>query len=328
MFEGSPTQFKQSRSPAAFTTSLLVHAGVGLILFNLALPQTAQRLGLRVVPVYAPVIENRKPAPARMITPPPQRLPIPRATVEILPPPLVLPSPRPEPTRSAIPDIAIPIPEVRLPDPIPPPIPTARPQPVPRVGAFDAPSAPPTPIANVAAKVRTSGFEQTMSEMQQMPRRDAVAPAEFGAVSEADRHARAAPRSASTSFGSVEAASPRVSEPPTVRKTEFAAIETRAAAAKPAVSNAPSAPLEILDKPRPAYSDEARKLKLEGVVVLEVAFDTVGKAHVLRVLRGLGHGLDETAMNAASGIRFRPAMEHGRPVDTVASVRIEFQLAY
>jgi TonB family protein len=86
--------------------------------------------------------------------------------------------------------------------------------------------------------------------------------------------------------------------------------------------------LEILDKPRPAYSEVARKLKLEGVVMLEVSFGAGGQARVLRVLRGLGYGLDENAMRAASGIRFRPAIEHGRPVDTVAVVRIEFQMAY
>jgi hypothetical protein len=59
-----------------------------------------------------------------------------------------------------------------------------------------------------------------------------------------------------------------------------------------------------------------------------MSFTVGGHARVLRVLRGLGHGLDENATQAAMAIRFRPALEHGTPVDTVALVRIEFQLAY
>jgi hypothetical protein len=49
--------------------------------------------------------------------------------------------------------------------------------------------------------------------------------------------------------------------------------------------------------------------------------------HVLRVIHGLGHGLDENAIIAATGIRFRAATANGAPVDTIATVRITFQLA-
>jgi hypothetical protein len=48
---------------------------------------------------------------------------------------------------------------------------------------------------------------------------------------------------------------------------------------------------------------------------------------VLHVIRGLGHGLDENAVSAASAIRFRPATQAGRPIDDTATVRITFQLA-
>jgi TonB family protein len=85
---------------------------------------------------------------------------------------------------------------------------------------------------------------------------------------------------------------------------------------------------EILSKPRPAYTDEARRLQIEGAVLLEVLFGASGQARVLRTIRGLGHGLDENAVSAAREIRFRPAQRDGAAVDSAAVVRIVFQLAY
>ena len=83
----------------------------------------------------------------------------------------------------------------------------------------------------------------------------------------------------------------------------------------------------ILSKPNPAYSTEARTIKLEGDVVLEVIFLASGQLQVIRVVSGLGHGLDEAAIQAAKMIRFRPAERNGQPVDFHAHVRIEFRLA-
>jgi len=83
----------------------------------------------------------------------------------------------------------------------------------------------------------------------------------------------------------------------------------------------------ILSKPNPGYSTEARTIKLEGDVVLEVVFLASGQVQVIRVVSGLGHGLDEAAMQAARQIRFRPAQRNGQPVDFHAHVRIEFRLA-
>ena len=83
----------------------------------------------------------------------------------------------------------------------------------------------------------------------------------------------------------------------------------------------------ILSKPNPSYSTEARTMKLEGDVVLEVVFLASGQLQVIRVVSGLGHGLDEGAIQAARLIRFRPAQRDGQPVDFHARVRIEFRLA-
>jgi TonB family protein len=87
-------------------------------------------------------------------------------------------------------------------------------------------------------------------------------------------------------------------------------------------------PVEITFKPNPVYTDEARGLKLEGEVLLEVSFGANGTLHVNRVVRGLGHGLDEAAMAAANKMRFKPAMRGGQQVDSTAIVHVMFQMAY
>ncbi|MBZ5721603.1 MAG: energy transducer TonB [Acidobacteriia bacterium] len=93
-------------------------------------------------------------------------------------------------------------------------------------------------------------------------------------------------------------------------------------------SGPPTNPVEITYKPNPVYTDEARNLKLEGEVLLEVMFGANGQLHVNRVVRGMGHGLDEAAINAAGKMRFKPALRNGVPVDSTAIVHVVFQLAY
>jgi TonB family protein len=66
---------------------------------------------------------------------------------------------------------------------------------------------------------------------------------------------------------------------------------------------------------------------LEGEVLLDVVFTASGQVRVLRVVRGLGHGLDESALRAAQQIRYRPALRDGRPTDSNAVVHIVFALA-
>ena len=85
-------------------------------------------------------------------------------------------------------------------------------------------------------------------------------------------------------------------------------------------------PVEILFKPKPVYTPEARALKLQGQVALNVVFLSDGSVRVLRVIHGLGHGLDEAAQAAAQQVRFRPATRGGAPVDTNATIYITFEL--
>jgi len=92
-------------------------------------------------------------------------------------------------------------------------------------------------------------------------------------------------------------------------------------------STAPvTSPVVILYKPKPVYTAEAAHLHLEGEASLEVIFSASGTVRVIRVVHGLGHGLDQEAERAATEIRFRPATRDGSPVDTKATVRILFQL--
>jgi TonB family protein len=100
----------------------------------------------------------------------------------------------------------------------------------------------------------------------------------------------------------------------------------------PKLAQADSGPatssVEITYKPQPVYTDDARSMKLEGEVLLEVSFGANGTLHVNRVVRGLGHGLDEAAVAAANKMRFKPALRMGQPIDSTAVVHVLFQLAY
>jgi TonB family protein len=96
---------------------------------------------------------------------------------------------------------------------------------------------------------------------------------------------------------------------------------------KAAESVAKTIPAEITFKPRPAYTEEGRRLKVEGEVLIEVVFTATGQVRVQRVVQGLGHGLDESAIQAAQKIQFKPALKDGQPSDFQAVLHIVFQLA-
>lgn len=86
-------------------------------------------------------------------------------------------------------------------------------------------------------------------------------------------------------------------------------------------------PVEIIYKPRPAYTTEARRMRVEGEVLLDVVFTANGSLHVNRVLKGLGYGLDDMALKAAENIKFKPARRDGQPYDCAALVHMVFELA-
>ena len=83
---------------------------------------------------------------------------------------------------------------------------------------------------------------------------------------------------------------------------------------------------QLVTKVEPEYSEEARKAKYSGTVLLSIVVDEHGLPRDIRVTRPLGLGLDEKAIEAVSHWRFRPGMKGGRPVATQAIVEVSFRL--
>ena len=83
---------------------------------------------------------------------------------------------------------------------------------------------------------------------------------------------------------------------------------------------------ELLYKAEPEYSESARKVRQQGTVILAVDVGVDGRPHNIRILRGLGLGLDEKAMDAVANWRFRPALSNGRPVSAPITIEVNFRL--
>lgn len=105
-------------------------------------------------------------------------------------------------------------------------------------------------------------------------------------------------------------------------------VATEAPKKKATAAGSPDTGVEILSKPNPVYTDEGRRLRVEGDVVIDLVFLGNGTVQISHVVSGLGHGLDESAVRAAQQIRFKPAKLANQPMDFPARVRITFQLAY
>ena len=86
-----------------------------------------------------------------------------------------------------------------------------------------------------------------------------------------------------------------------------------------------SAP-SLVYKVEPEYSEEARKAKFQGTVVLYVVVDEKGQPRDLKVLRPLGLGLDEKAIEAVTKWRFRPGYKDGKAVPVAATIEVNFRL--
>ena len=84
-------------------------------------------------------------------------------------------------------------------------------------------------------------------------------------------------------------------------------------------------PPVLISHQQPAYTIEARQLKIEGDVVLRVTITTRGEMLVQTVVRGLGHGLDEAAVRSAPTYKFQPATKDGQPVEFTTNIIIKFQ---
>lgn len=91
------------------------------------------------------------------------------------------------------------------------------------------------------------------------------------------------------------------------------------------IGGAVSAPV-LLYKVEPEYSEEARKAKYQGVVVLKVVVDPTGRVVNPQIVRSLGLGLDEKAIEAVRKWKFRPGYKDGKPVSVIAEIEVSFRL--
>ena len=83
---------------------------------------------------------------------------------------------------------------------------------------------------------------------------------------------------------------------------------------------------ELLHKVEPEYSEAARKAKFQGVVMLYIVVDQNGNAINPRVMKSLGLGLDEKAIEAVKQWKFKPGYKDGKPVAVAATVEVDFRL--
>lgn len=83
---------------------------------------------------------------------------------------------------------------------------------------------------------------------------------------------------------------------------------------------------QVLSKVDPEYSEEARKAKYSGTVLLQLVVDVDGKAKNVKVVKGVGLGLDEKAVEAVMKWKFIPGKKNGTPVPVYATVEVNFRL--
>lgn len=86
-----------------------------------------------------------------------------------------------------------------------------------------------------------------------------------------------------------------------------------------------SAPKPV-ETPDPEYTEEARRAKIQGTCILWLIVDAEGHPRDIRVVRGLGYGLDAKALETVKQWRFEPARKDGQPVNVQVSVEVGFRL--
>jgi protein TonB len=85
-------------------------------------------------------------------------------------------------------------------------------------------------------------------------------------------------------------------------------------------------PARVIRKVEPVYSEEGRKKQIEGAVVLRVTVATDGRAIDIQVMKPLGAGLDQNAIDAVQKWLFKPGTKDGEPVAVYATVEVPFRL--
>jgi len=341
---------------ASFGVSLFANLALGIVFIWIAMAQLHRNPPL-------PRYQSTQLVFPTVPPPPPKLPPVPRVKVTIPPAPLtqlppkiqipIQPKPQPEPPKPEIAHLNTPMPVI---PPAPPKAVVAPPQP--KTGLFA--SAKNTPVANNQAKptVQTGGFGDPSGAT---PNPNATRPSNIAAVGSFNAAPGAAQGSGAARQGKVQGTSFGAGVPNGVPGgTSHGAVasagfsngviggtpggtgNSRGTVATGGFGNntiggigAPVAKTQtvsfvapqVISEPRPQYTEEARQLKIQGEVTLQVKFGADGKVEVLKVVSGLGHGLDEQAERVAQQIRFKPAARNGQPTDQVTLIHILFQLA-
>jgi TonB family protein len=333
----------RKRRAGAFICGLFIQLLVtsALVLFGLLFPNQLQlsekRFAFTFLELKPPEKPAVKPQPkvARVVVPKP-KFP---ETPKLLAPPVA---------DLEIPEIRHTIPPVPVPNPPLPAPPVAQPSPPPKAkeqvpvitGRFGGAAATVT-TKRPAAEVQTGGFgsPQGLPGRAQggnpgnVPKLGSFELPEGPGVGNGTGGRRGIPGVvASAGFGSGVAGGRGDGKTGESRVSMGDFEKTRQVAQAPAgIPHAPPAeelqPIEILFKPSPVYTEEARRLKIQGEVALSVVFQANGAIKVIGVVTSLGHGLDQAAEQAATLIRFKPAQRAGQPTDFPATLRIEFRLA-
>jgi TonB family protein len=306
MFEEPPPSARRRRR---LLVGVSIAAHVLLFTVVLLMPKRAQSIDEPALPIEivltSPVPEAPRTPPKPKPVEPPKPKPKPQAKEEPPPPVVEAPKPLPKPPIREI-EPAAPVAKAEPP----------RPKPAVKVGLLDESPSGPAIVASKLSRsvIVASGFEGSAGSASSAPRPGRVMVAAFdtaaGTGTGTGRRARASGGAIRESGFGEEAAAPA----PKKRERE-----------KP--PGALDSEVEIVSKPKPVYTEEARSLKLEGDVVLDVTFTSSGRVVVLGVAQGLGHGLDEAATDAARKIQFNPARRDGSPVDHTAKLRVVFRLA-
>jgi len=101
--------------------------------------------------------------------------------------------------------------------------------------------------------------------------------------------------------------------------------EVRIGGAIQPVPNGGMTPPKVVSYSPPAYTPQARAARIEGVVTVQAEFDIDGNFKVLGIIKGLGYGLDEKALEALQSWRFSPAYRSGAAVSVIAEIEVAFK---
>lgn len=113
---------------------------------------------------------------------------------------------------------------------------------------------------------------------------------------------------------------------PTVEKVVRKAAAPLAAALPSDGCDEPAAKPKPISVPQPGYTDDAQAAAVEGKVRVQLTVDESGKVIDVKLISGLGHGLDEAALAAARRATFEPALRCGKPTQATFTISMRFKL--